>query len=265
MPAAADAAVLGSLVDELVIGVHRTVAARHGQEFRERFDALDLTQPGVVIDLAEFLVAEACTEDVVRLRFRYETNDPMGPIDDLVHRQLLSPDLRPGTAIRELCEIALARRSDVAAMLWPGELEPERAGAIRSIDGVSGPLARAFAGLLVPDEPGASLHHLLTTLRYERMDAHAAAWAGHDLSATEIVELTVASSPDASVGATPSRGPLRRGLIGSDGSPTPAGRAVRRAIEDQTNRRCVPLLDAVDHWADWTLSLRALADNSSLH
>lgn len=240
------------MVDDLVIAVHRAVGREHADGLRSRFAALGLRSPGHLIDLAEFLLAESCTLDTIRLRFRYDVASATTTFDELQAGGLVDADLKPSNELDDLLSDVLTVRAAVAATVWPGILTTQLSGARSAANAVRGPLARELGALPEPEQPAALLHHRLTILRYERMDAHAAAWAEHGLAADEVVALTTALAKPP---ALPPARLVERGWVSSDGAATLDGRAVRAAIELDTNERCRHLPDAEPAWI---ASLRVL-------
>ncbi len=228
---------IASEVDRLVIGVHRAVMSRHRSRLRDLAETLGVRSPGHLYDLAEFLAVGACSVDIAHHRFRYEPdNRAEAFVADLVGRQLLDERLRPADSLLEATATMLQWRADVAETLWGTDLDAASTGAARALSLASGTVVEAFRSLPEPDRSAHRLHHLLTGLRYARLDAHVAAWERAGLTAVDIVALSsaVASAP---VSAVPA-GLVARRWLTVHGSATAEGRAARSAIEAETNSHC---------------------------
>jgi hypothetical protein len=142
-------------------------------------------------------------------------------------------------ALRDHAGALLGRAGELAGLLW---------------DGVSGcrfdgrPLAAAWAGVPRPGDPVADLWLAATVLREHRGDGHVLAGVAHGLrglDATVTFAATGAISRDMvqqSRGwtdedwAQSSRRLAARGLLDSGGRLTKAGGALRREVEDLTDR-----------------------------
>ncbi len=239
------------LVDRCVIAVHRAVPQRHGDVVRPIVQSWDVPMPGVVIDLAEFILADALTDEVVRWRYPFLPPDVVTaslarrPVDDVLEPQLRS---------------VLAARSATADELWQhvGEqLAVVLAGASAALDAARRPLACALRALSPPATDAARTHHVLTGLRYERLGAHAAACADAGLTWADAVALTLAWS-----GAPLDDRPqtlVDRGLVAADGAITRQGRSLRDRIEARTDAACEPMARAIDDLASWTDAMTLLA------
>src|SRR5215470_20387410 len=120
------------------------------------------------------------------------------------------------------------------------------AAALAALECSGRVLAGANAALPVPDEPVARLWHAATVLREHRGDGHFAALLAADVDGGESNVLRAGMDlPRATI--QPLRGwsdeqwaeaaarLTERGLIGSDGSATPAGAALRAGIEATTD------------------------------
>ena len=117
------------------------------------------------------------------------------------------------------------------------------------------PLYAAYAELDWPEDPLLGLFHGITLLREHRGDGHIAALTAAGLSGIESIVthsatgrgFTVAAA-QATRGWSPEQwaaaqdGLRERGLLDGDGALTDAGTALRRDVEDATNRM------AVDPW-----------------
>ncbi len=116
--------------------------------------------------------------------------------------------------------------------MWPGGLAVALRGAGDALAIASGDVTDVFRSLLEPEEPAHRLHHLLTGLRYARLDAHVEAWQAAGLTAAEVVDLDPTSSS-------------------------------RIAVEAQTNERWEPMFAAVGNLAEWYVALGSLGSEPS--
>ncbi|MGW6014211.1 SCO6745 family protein [Streptomyces sp. NPDC055210] len=118
--------------------------------------------------------------------------------------------------------------------------------AAESVDPAGRPLAAANAELPWPESPHRQLWHAATILREHRGDGHLAALLVADLDPVESL-VSFAAIGAASVERFESRGwsaeewsaarqrLVARGLLAEDGTATDAGRALRQAVERQTD------------------------------
>ena len=151
--------------------------------------------------------------------------------------------------------------AEVAAELWDTDLAPVLPGAGDALGAATGSLVAALRLLPEPTAPAHRLHHLLTGLRYARLEAHVAAWTDAGLTAAEIVALDAAlrrSEPGASVSVSAPDELVTRGWLTIDGAATTLGRQARAAIETKTDSRCAAMFDAVTDRSQWFSSLRKL-------
>jgi len=119
--------------------------------------------------------------------------------------------------------------------------------AAEAVDLAGRPLAAADAALRWPEAPHLQLWHAATVLREHRGDGHVAALLVAGLDAVESL-VSFAAIGAASVERFESRGwsaeewaaarqrLVTRGLVDEDGTATEAGRALRRRVEDDTDR-----------------------------
>jgi hypothetical protein len=111
------------------------------------------------------------------------------------------------------------------------------------------PIAAAHLDLPWPEAPHLVLWHAVTVLREHRGDGHVALLVEAGLSGLEALVTHTASgrgfvAPFAMASRGWSReewdagvaGLVERGLLAADGSPTPEGAALRKRLEDDTNR-----------------------------
>lgn len=250
-------------VDRLVIAVHRRVMATHRDHLTALLDGLSdggqpLDRPGYIYDVAEFIADGRCTDEVVRRRFIYDEVGAATLVPQLVDRRLLDPDGRAAPQLLTAATEMLALRARAADDLWLTDLALADQGAATVLAAAEGPLAMAFATLPKPEEPAARLHHLLTGVRYLRLDAHVDAWRSRGLRPAEVVALTIARDGDGV--ASPPAGLIGRGWLDTDGQITDAGVEARLEIENGTNRRCGELIKTVADPAAWLAALRCLTD-----
>jgi hypothetical protein len=239
------------LVDRCVIAVHREVVRRHGDVVRPIVQSWGLAMPGIVIDLAEFIVADALTDDVVRGRYPFLPTDVIAasldrrPPDDLLMPQLQS---------------ILRTRAATADELWGSSCDEVAAalvGASAALTASSQPLAVAYRSLPSPDGAAARVHHLLTGLRYERLAAHVAACDAAGLRGADSVVLTKVWSGEP-LDDRPTR-LVDEGLVDASGAITDAGRSARDRIEAETDAACIPMWRAIEDPMAWRLALERLA------
>jgi hypothetical protein len=244
-------------VDRLVIGVHRAVMSLHRSQLREMVETLGVKSPGYFYDLAEFWAVGPCTIEIARRRFRYQpTNAAETLIGGLHDRRLIDDELRPSRPLIEASSRILLWRAQAAAKLWGTDLATAQRGAAEALPHGSGPMVEAFRLLPVPAPAAHRLHHLLTGLRYARMDAHIASWEAVGLSAAEIAAL---SSAVASEPVSPAPASLvAKGWLTTHGSATAEGHAARSSIEAATNSHCDPMFDTVTDGQEWLAALRSL-------
>jgi len=119
--------------------------------------------------------------------------------------------------------------------------------AVEAVDLAGRPLAAAVAALQWPEAPHLQLWHAATVLREHRGDGHVAALLVAGLDPVESL-VSFAAIGAASVERFESRGwsagewaagrrrLSARGLVDEEGTATEAGRAVRRRVEDDTDR-----------------------------
>ena len=230
---------ISELVDSLVIGVHMAVPGRHGASLRPILERWALPNPGVAIDLAEFVLAGSLTDDVALARFPFLP--PNTVIDGLSAVRAVGP-------IAPDLQSFLDTRAETAAVMWPDIASIERAtiGAIEALGAAVRPLAVAYRALPLPDRPPMRLHHLLTGLRYERLGAHVQACDRAGLTRPGAVALSTAWS-------------------GEGGPISAAERELRNRIEVETETGCEPMWSAVtdlDGWLDGLAMLGSLDQSS---
>lgn len=207
--------------------------------------------PGIVIDLAEFIVAGALTDEVVRGRYPFLPPEIVAAsLDQRPADEVLVPQLR--SILRARLETAVELWRSVAA-----EVSIAAAGASDALAAARQPFACAFRSLPRPDVAAARAHHLLTGLRYERLSAHVAACESAGVRGSDAVVLTRAWSGEPLDDRPTSL--ADRGLIGPDGAITDAGRDVRDRIEADTERACQPMWRAVGDPVAWRTALGRLA------
>ncbi len=234
-PKAAEVAVQ---VDRLVVVVHRMVFGQHREERESLADRAELESPGQLFDLAEFALAGRCTREVAALRFRYHDRSAIDP----AMRDLANP------ALPDLLRRMLGMSAVVAQSLWGDDLAALLHGAAEVLACATGQLTDGYKQLPTPEPSAHRLHHLLTGLRYARMDAHAAAWAAAGLAAGDIAALSAAVQ--GKLAPAPPR-IIERGWMTAAGAVTPAGRNARTGIEVATNEACEPMLAALSEPSDW--------------
>lgn len=128
------------------------------------------------------------------------------------------------------------------------------------------PLAAGVSALADPDHVWGRLFRRGDLLREYRGDSHTIAWATAGLDAIEIGLLTelfwglplrtytrTRAWSDDDFDAAEER--LRsRGLVTADGGFTPAGRALREAVEAATDQQCAPIIEALGDDLDAVLA-----------
>lgn len=231
--------------------------SQHRSHLRDAVVAIGATSPGHIYDLAEFLAAGACTPEIARRRFRYEPDDAAEALVGMLHdRKLIDPQLRPADPLVEITATILQWRADSAARLWTSDLVTATRLSAEALSRASGPMVEAFRSLPTPAADGHRLHHVLTGLRYARLDAHMDAWEEAGLTAAEVVALSsaVESIP---VPTGPER-LVAKGWLRADGSATAEGQAARSVIEADTDARCDGLFGKVTDRERLLESLRSL-------
>lgn len=229
----------------------------HRSQLRDLVDTIDAPSPGHLYDLAEFLAAGSCTADICRRRFRYDPTDAGRTLlTGLQDRRLVDGRLRPSKPLAAATTTMLQWRADAATGLWGSDLATARRGAAQALGRASGGLVEPFRSLPEPTAPAHRLHHLLTGLRYARLDAHIAAWESAGLSAADMVALSSAVGSEPRLPAPEDL--VARGWLTVDGSATAQGHAARSAIESETNSRCAMLFGAGTDWQDWLVAIRSL-------
>ena len=240
------------IVDSLVVSVHRAVMPRHGDALRAIVERWNLSAPGIVVDLAEFVLADALTPEVAVWRYPFL---PDGVVAESIGAM-------PSTGVlRTDLPAFLDARAEVAASMWGvhGDLvETAIAGATTALAAAARPLAIAARSLPEPDDRCLRLHHLLTGLRYERLGAHVEACDAAGLRRSDAVVLTKAWSGERLDDRPTQLTDL--GLLDADRSLTAAGRRVRDRIEAATEAGCEPMWAAVPDRAGWVSVLAELAD-----
>ncbi len=229
----------------------------HRSDLRQVIEPLGLSSPGHLLDLAEFLLEGEFEVGVARRRFIYDEPDNVGRLfDELEPRGLVDETNRASGDVVGVLRTVLQLRASAADQLWRSHLGTSTRGAAEALSAARGQLVDAFVRLPEPARAAHRLHHLLTGLRYARMDAHIDAWEAVGLAPNEIVALSASVEGQP---ASATRGVVERGWMADDGSITPAGRAARTEIEDATNNRCQAMFDGVTNLAEWVEGLRSLS------
>ncbi len=198
MPPASPAEI-ASLIDQLVVGVHRAVFAGRRKEVARQLDPLGLISPGRLLDLAEFYLAAPTARDVVVSRFRYDPRDEIDAIvDDWIRARALTPGGEVSPALRDVFETLLGFRAEIAELFWHESTHIDMVlhESTMALDHATGQLTTPFKLLPLPDRRAHRLHHVLTGLRYVRMDVHVLAWQAQGLSAAQMVQLPPGSQRD---------------------------------------------------------------------
>jgi hypothetical protein len=259
------ARIIAKLVDDAVISVHRQVGATHGEQIRSNLDRPGLESVGLLIDVAEFLLADSFSFEVMKLRFRYHHPDDLQRgITSWSDSGLIGRNGAASPGLRGLLRLVLDLRDDVAQKLWQNhtnDFSIVRDGALSVVKASDGPLTARFRALPVPGQAALSVHHLLTGVRYHRADAHASAWQGFGLRREEIVALTRAWRGQQ---VEPPAGLAERGWFDGD-ELTQSGREARDRIELVTNQRAGPAFAGFDDegWLTWFEAVANLATAES--
>ncbi|MGA5699212.1 SCO6745 family protein [Peterkaempfera bronchialis] len=171
-------------------------------------------------------------------------------------------------ALRALLPVPI----DSPAIAEAAELAVE---AVAACTAAGRPLGAANAALPLPDEPHLRLWQALTTLREWRGDGHSAALLHSGLDAVEALVAITAEGREVRSILQQQRGwsdadweaaegrLLARGLLDRDGALTAAGLAVRRDIEDLTDRLALAPWQALG--TDRSLRLHHLVRPLSAH
>lgn len=252
---------VAKLVDDAVISVHRKMGPTHGERIRSELDRLGLESGRFMFDVAEFLLADAFSREVMDLRFRYhDPADLHKTVSSWLDSRVIDDDLRATPRLRRGLRLVLDLRADVAQGMWREHVDLFTAvheGADTVMGASDGALTVRFRRLPVPDNDALAVHHLLTGVRYHRADAHASAWQEAGLNRTEIRALT-----DAWHGETvePQSGLVERGWFDRNGL-TESGVRARDEIEAVTNQRAGDAFDVLGDqaWLTWFEAVRSLA------
>jgi len=220
-------------------------------------ESLRVDSPGHLLDLAEFFAVGACNAETILLRFPYEPEEmPTKMFRQLSDRRHIGAHLEPLPTLVKVIDTLLEARADTASLLWGTEIKAARAGADEALTRADGQLVNRFHELPRPVSPVAALHHVLTGVRYARLDAHVFAWRRAGLDPAGIVALSAAVESGEEQGHHPEL--VDRGWFTSDGTVTSEGRRARQRIENQTNDRCAAMFAAVNEPSQWLESLRRL-------
>ena len=248
---------IAAQIDRVVVGLHYATVARHHAELEPLADAVGIEEREQFWDLAEFLVVGACTTEIARRRFPYDSGDDAAVMFRKLREGLYLDDaMRPNAVLHELASTILAAQAETAEEVWPGDLSGVQVPADQAYRAADGPLVDAFRALPVPDAPGHRLLHTLTGVRYGRHDAHIDAWASFGLSGLDVVAL--GSAVNGEVLAEVPAALLESGWVDCGGNLTAAGREARLAIESKTDEGCRSMYDAVGELSSWYEALRAM-------
>lgn len=273
-------------IDRLALVVHRYARPAAAALLRE----VGLPNAGILVDARALLLAGAITLEDLAILERYAPRDGLATaLEEHVRQGLLERDEASEVPLyvctmrgRDLLLRLTDLQGEAMTALWA--VHEQGLGALASLAtrvsdhaAATLPLDRypAFRGQHAAPAPlGATPAHLLlirlTTLRYLRADAHAAAWQAHGLDAAQAGALTALWRADRPLGlddlyqVTAALDALREhGLVEqADGSwrITAGGRALRDAIEDATNRGAAPPFAILDEQerADFVAGLEAL-------
>lgn len=146
--------------------------------------------------------------------------------------------------------------------------------AVAGCDMAGRPLGAANQAVPEPAEPHLRLWQALTAMREHRGDGHVHRLVDAGISPPEALVLQAATDRSPEDGLRSHRGwsddewaaaaesLAARGLVDGAGAVTPAGAALRQAVEDDTDRLAVPIADAIgDEAADELVDLlRPLAE-----
>ncbi len=256
------AALAAPEIDRLVLAVNTRTSAAHGNRFATLARGLGLDSARMLGHFAEFLLAGRLARGVAIARMPYA---PAGAVadrlDELAAGSLIeatSYGYRAADPFRPLLTAIRDARAEVASELWSVAdddvaMVEEAARLVIAIAGPEYPVARAHGALPEPGNRHLRLHQRLTTLRYIRAHAHAAAWRDRGLEAAEIVAMTRLWRGEDAGGPVPATLFDRGYVAGDPPALTTAGVAVRESIEEETNRIAQPPFDALDPGAAGTL------------
>lgn len=259
-------------VDRLAIAVHKHVRPA-GRALVQEFG---LRHPGVLVDARATLLAGPIALDDLAAIERYVPRDELAAaLEEHVGQGLLTHEVGTGGRYvatprgRDFLRRLTAAQGETITALWAARaaaLPVLVATATRAADHAAAILPRAaypaFHGQdAAPDPAGATPAHLLltrlTTLRYLRADAHAAAWRSRGLDAAQGAVFTALWRARTPLTTDEARGLVsngdaadrvletlhERGLTAQEAGGwriSAAGRALRDAIERDTDRGAAP-------------------------
>jgi hypothetical protein len=230
--------------DRLVLGVNE---ARDQDRIARLAADVGLDSWHVLGHWWDFLLAGTLTREVARLRSRYA---PVQFVDGMVDRLLtlgLVDEQSGRLAGTTRLEPALSAIRDdtrrVARDAWAGhehQVDVVASGATRIIAAADedATVAVAHRAIALPDDKYLALYCRLVTVRYIRQHDHAAAWAAHDLTASQMRVYTELWHGGQVADDVDGRADLEaRGLVVPGGGLTDAGQLQREQIERETLER----------------------------
>lgn len=263
-------------IDRLVLSVNGIASTRLDEQLLGPARELGLESLEMLPHYADFLLAGALTRQVAKLRLRYQPPERIDArLDELVRLGLVDWDGQRLTAaepLRPVLEGLLSNRATAAAELWSGHPDEVAAGTehARRVSQAASPdheVAAAHREVPEPDDPYLALYTVLTNLRYVRQHDHAAAWSARGLTARAMVPMTAlwhGNPVDADADGVYELVEAGYATL-HPVALTEAGRQVRDAIEEETNRRAQASFDALDEaeGRDFLDALRALPGGGS--
>lgn len=234
-------------IDRLVLSVNGRMSRLHDDRLSGLASERGLDSLELLPHFADFLLAGRLTADLATLRMRYWPPERvLGRLEEWERRGLIEDGSRGLQATREMetvLEALQSARADTAADMWSAHGD-EVATATHHARQVSASassehdVAVAHRELPEPADPYLRLHQYLTNLRYIRQHDHAQAWVSRGLTAPAMVVMTSLWHGDpVDPGADGLDELQASGLAAGPAALTDAGRELREAIEEDTNRR----------------------------
>jgi hypothetical protein len=233
-------------VDRLVLGINRQVGPRHGDELLAAARELGLESLRLIPHLGEFWLQRPMPLALAEARLPYTAPgsvastladfESLGLIASVDGGHVATERFRP------LLTASIAAREEVVTDTWSrsGELVGQAEILVtRVVRAASAEheVAVAHRDLEPPALPLHRFYWRLVTLRYIRQHDHVAAWRAAGLDARAVTVLTALWLGDTPPDDAPGRSSLERDGLVSGPALTQQGRALRDAIEADTNRR----------------------------
>ncbi|MGH8912023.1 MAG: helix-turn-helix domain-containing protein [Acidimicrobiia bacterium] len=241
-------------IDRLVLSVNAKMNAEHGQRLTDLARQVGLDSLYLLPHLGNFMLAGTLTPELAVLRLRYAPPEQVQErLYELKEKTLLTEGgagLGANPELRTVLEAINEAVASSAGEAWDDhETDVAEASAAAKLvaDAARNEhvVAVSHREAPEPDDPYLRLHQRLVTLRFVRQHDHAEAWLAHGLTPADMVVMTPLWNGESVDGSA-----ARLAELGhAEGDPprlTSSGRAVRDAIEDETNRRAQQTFDVLD-------------------